>query len=160
MNGLWLPEQKTLYNAKGRQRDLEMIGELWQLPKEVTDRTINLADLSAKVKKKYKRAVQVHGVAWKMEDDESTVTYEGLASDKQGEHLISNATAMLDKMAKAVPTYESKVISDVPPDFRDYEDRDGWDKAGKKGLTILRFWNTYRIATVLANRDKPVDSLR
>ena len=67
---------------------------------------------------------------------------------------------MLDKMAKAVPTYESKVISDVPPDFRDYEDRDGWDKAGKKGLTILRFWNTYRIATVLANRDKPVDSLR
>ena len=61
MNGMWLPEQKTLYNSKGRRRDLEMIGKLWQLPKEVTDRTINLADVPAKLKKKYKRAVQVHG---------------------------------------------------------------------------------------------------
>ena len=166
LNGMWLPEQKTLYNSKGRRRDLEMIGELWQLPKEVTDRTINLVDVPTKLKKKYKRAVQVHGVALKMEDDEGTIVYEGLPSDKQGEHsvrgdhLISNSTAMLDKMAKSVPTYESKVISDIPPDFRDYGDREGWYKAEAKGLTVLRYWNTYRIATALANRDKPVESLR
>ena len=108
----------------------------------------------------------VHGVALKMEDDEGTTVYKGLPSDKKGEHsvrgdhLISNSTAMLDKMAKVVPTYESKMISDIPPDFRDYEDRDGWYKAEEKGLTVLRYWNTYRIANALANRDKPVESLR
>ena len=158
MNGMWLPEQRTRYKSKRRRLDLEMIGELWQLPDEVMAQTINLADVPAKVQKKYRRALIVHGEAWKRKDSKSTLAYERLPRDKQGEHLLTNSRPMLEVMGKILPTYQSKMITDIPTNFRDSEG--GWYRAEDKGVTIVRFWNTYRIATVLANRDKPAESLR
>ena len=46
-----MPEKRAKYNAKRRQKDLDFVYSNWNLPKEMTDATINIADVPAKVAK-------------------------------------------------------------------------------------------------------------
>ena len=60
----WLPEKRAKYNAKRRQKDLEYVYSNWNLPKEMMDATINIADVPAKIAKKHKRILTVHDRDW------------------------------------------------------------------------------------------------
>ena len=57
----WLPERRARYNAKRRQKDLELIFSIWNeaLP-NAGDAVVHITDAPASTVKKYKRAVKVH----------------------------------------------------------------------------------------------------
>eukprot|EP00984_Skeletonema_dohrnii_P011393 scaffold4540_cov67-Skeletonema_dohrnii-CCMP3373.AAC.2 len=57
----WLPERRAGYNAKRRQKDLELISSIWNeaLP-NANDAVVHIADAPAITVKKHKRAVNAH----------------------------------------------------------------------------------------------------
>jgi len=71
---------------------------------------------------------------------------------------LTHSLGMLEEMQQKLPDYQSKIICDVPLDFR-ANDKE-WDNAEQKGLTILRYWNYYRAASVYKTGMKPVTSYR
>ena len=65
---------------------------------------------------------------------------------------------MLEQMQQKLPGFQSKIICDVPLDFR-YNDAE-WGNAANNGLTILRFWGYYRVASAYKAECRPVSSYR
>jgi len=146
----WLPEKGAKYNAKRRQKDLDLVYSNWDLPKEMTKATINIAYVPAKVAKKYKRAVAIHSNDWAMKNEEYRVKYKDMVSrgDKEDSRNIAfhHTTSTLVQMDRVLPTYHSKTIIDIPSDFRK---RGGEiSGGGGKGSAFnYRFWNIQRLAS-------------
>ena len=57
----WLPEKRSKYNDKRRKKDLDLVYSNWNLPNDMMNSTIHISEVPAKVAKKYKRAVAIHG---------------------------------------------------------------------------------------------------
>ena len=71
---------------------------------------------------------------------------------------LSYSLDMLDRMRQKLPVHKTKIICDVPLDFR--TDDAGWRNAEDNGLTILRFWGHYRAASAHKAEYRPVSSYK
>ena len=138
----WLPEKRAKYNAKRRKKDLDFVYANWNLPKEMTEATINIADVPAKVAKKYKRAVTIHSSDWAMKDEEYCVKHREMVArgDREGHQnsVFHHATSILVQMHRVLPTYQLKTIIDVLSDFRS-------GGGGKGGASNYRYWVNHRL---------------
>ena len=118
----WLPEKRAKYNAKRRQKDLDFVYSNWNLPHDVLATKINVADVPAKVAKKHKRAVAAHGYEWYMKDTEYSAKVQEMESRgsfaEATSYSIAYGTSTIEQMQKVLPTYQSRTIVDIPPDFR------------------------------------------
>ena len=159
--GTWLPEKRAKYNAKRRQKDLDFVLYTWNLPKEMTDATIHISEVPAKVAKKYKRAIDTHWQDWRSKNidycDKATKLQQLLPKDggpvgNRGvdiTRLITHhTTTTLAHMRTVLPKYQSKTIIDIPKDFRKFStelmDR---DISGSKGsAAVYQYWNHERLA--------------
>ena len=58
----WLPERRARYNAKRRQKDLELIFSIWNeaLSNAAGSDSVHIANVPNSFVKKYKRALKVH----------------------------------------------------------------------------------------------------
>ncbi|KAK1737532.1 hypothetical protein QTG54_011818 [Skeletonema marinoi] len=123
----WLPEKRAKYNAKRRQKDLDFVYSNWGLPQEKLETKINIADVPAKVAKKHKRAVAVHGYEWARMDKEYSVKVKEMESRgslaEAVSYSIAHGTSTLEQMQQVLPTYQSRTIVDIPPDFRKFSSR-------------------------------------
>lgn len=155
----WLPEKRSKYNDKRRKKDLDFVYSNWNLPNDMMNSTIHISEVPAKVAKKYKRAVAIHGNDWYLKNEEYCAKVGVLESrgDKEdaANHCFRHATSTLAQMHKVLPTYESKTIIDIPANFRKFSsDILGREISGVKGSAIgYLFWNSYRLA-VYYNGDK------
>ena len=131
---------------------LQLIYDVWNtLPQDAIESTINICNVPKKIKKRYTRAVKVHEKCLAMKDgywlDNDAPLYK---------NQLPHSLGMLEEMQQKLPGYQSKMICDVPLDFRSSEAE--WDKAEQNGLTILRYWNYYRAANIYKAECKPVSS--
>mmetsp|Transcript_18391 Transcript_18391/g.27750 ORF Transcript_18391/g.27750 Transcript_18391/m.27750 type:complete len:481 (+) Transcript_18391:70-1512(+) len=148
----WLPEKRAKYNAKRRQKDLDLVYSNWDLPLEMTETKINIADVPAKVAKKFKRAVAVHGNEWKRKDIEfcaktREMESRGHPTAESMRFAFAHGTSTLEQMRKVLPTYQSRTIIDIPPDFRKFSSNI-WEReiSGNGSALNYLFWNNYRLA--------------
>jgi len=129
----WLPERRARYNAKRRQKDLELIFSIWNeaLP-NAGDAVIHIADAPASTVKKYKRAVNVHrkdlmrvDLQWQKEwnpyheEGHTVFRADGSIVRTSCDKMVPHSFKMLRLLKERIPTHKSKVISDLPLNFRD-----------------------------------------
>jgi hypothetical protein len=158
----WLHEKRAKYNAKRRQKDLDFVYSNWNLPKEMTENKINIADVPSKVAKKYKRAVAVHGYDWCKKNDEYCSKFQEMEGSMAESFAFAHSTSTLEQMRKVLPSYQSLTIVDIPTDFRKYSiyicDR---EISGKKGSALsYLFWNNHRLAVYYGKQTDDELSLR
>ena len=81
--------------------------------------------------------------------------YEWLMTDptERAKTQLSQSMKMLDNLNRALPRYDSKYICDVPLDFR--ADGKTWFDAESNGLTMLKYWCLYRVASYYIGNKKP-----
>ena len=145
----WLPERRGRYNAKRRQKDLELIFSIWNkaLAKSVDSYpVVNIADVPANIAKKYKRALKAHrndlrrmDAEWEQEwtrnpliEDIDNLLLEGIDEDELLElhgsygtppfscdKMVPHSMKMLRLLKERIPTDKSKVIVDLSLNFRD-----------------------------------------
>ncbi len=134
----WLPERRGRYNAKRRQKDLELIFSIWnEAPSKIAHiyPVINIAHVPTNIAKKYKRALKAHrndlrrmDTEWEQEWRRNPLI-EGIdellgldgsygtppfSCDK----MVPHSTKMLRLLKERIPTHKSKVIVDLPLNFR------------------------------------------
>ena len=143
-----LPEKRAKYNAKRRQKDLDLVYSNWYLPQEMTENKINIADVPEKVAKKFKRAVAVHGNEWKRKYIEFCAKIREMEGGAESERLsFSHGTSTLAQMRKVLPSYQSRTIVDIPPDFRKFSSSICEREISGNGSALnYLFWNNYRLA--------------
>ena len=112
---------------------MQLIYDVWNtLPQDAIESTINICNVPKKIQKRYNRAMKVHEKClWKKDDewkDSDAPFYR---------NQLPHALEMIGEMKQKIPDYQSKMICDVPLDFRSSEAE--WDKAEQNGLTILRY---------------------
>ena len=131
----WLPERRARYNDKRRQRDLALIFSIWNeaLPNPGNE-LINIGDVPASTVKKYKRAVKVHrkdlmriDFKWQkewnpfieIEEGCTVLGADGSITRSSCDKMIPHSLKMLRLLKERIPTHKSKVIIDLPLNFRD-----------------------------------------
>jgi len=148
----FLPEKRAKYNAKRRQKDLDFVYSNWNLPQEMKETKINIADVPAKVAKKHKRAVAAHGYEWSRKDTEYSAKIQEIESrgslDEAANYSIAHGTSTIEQMQKVLPTYQSRTIVDIPPDFRRFSSSKICEReiSGNSSALNYLFWNHYRLA--------------
>lgn len=148
----WLPEKRSTYNAKRREKDLNLVYDNWHLPEDMTCATINLADVPNKVAKKHRRVVAIHGHEWLRKNSEFCDKNGGL--EARGEYkesrdlCLKHSESTLAQMRAVLPRYQSKTIIDIPADFRKFgTEICGREISGSNGSAInFLYWNNYRLA--------------
>ena len=111
-----MPERRARYNSKRREKDLDLIFSVWnRLPLKATENKINIANIPSKVAKKYRRAA-IHAYDWSRKDE---IYQDEYAKNPSGDRMVAHSTEMLNLMQKHLPTHNSKVIVDVPQNFRE-----------------------------------------
>ena len=131
----WLPERRARYNAKRRQKDLELIFSITgtrHCPMQLAVIPSFISNVPNSFVKKYKRALKVHhkdlmrlDEKWQKEWDHifeySNQIYQldGTCITPKCDKMIPHALRMLGLLKERIPAYRSKVISDLPPNFRD-----------------------------------------
>eukprot|EP00984_Skeletonema_dohrnii_P026605 scaffold15955_cov78-Skeletonema_dohrnii-CCMP3373.AAC.2 len=160
----WLPEKRAKYNAKRRQKDLDFVYSNWNLPHDVLATKINIADVPAKVAKKHKRVVAAHGYEWYMKDTEYSVKVKEMESRgsfaEATSYSIAYGTSTIEQMQKILPTYQSRTIVDIPPDFRRFSsDICEREISGNCSALNYLFWNHYRLAMCHNNPGERNDEL-
>lgn len=113
-----MPERRARYNSKRREKDLHLIFSIWNtaLPQKATEDKINIADIPSKVARTYKRAVATHEYDWGRRDKIFQDEHE---KNPSRDRMVTHATEMLDLVQKYLPMHNSKVIVDVPSNFRE-----------------------------------------
>ena len=123
--GTWLPEKRAKYNAKRRQKDLDFVYTNWNLPKEMTDATIHISEVPAKVAKKYKRAIDIHWQDWRSKNADYFAKHNELQAKglhgENGKLVFQHNTSTLAQMNIVLPKYQSKTIINIPKDFRKFK---------------------------------------
>ncbi len=131
----WLPERRARYNAKRRQKDLELIFSIWNealSDAAGNDSVVHISNAPNSFVKKYKRALKVHhkdlmrlDEKWQEEWDHifeySNKIYksDGTCITSKCDKMIPHALKMLGLLKERIPAFKSKVIIDLPPNFRD-----------------------------------------
>ena len=130
----WLPEKRARYNSKRRKKDIELIFSIWNeatLPHS-SQEVVNIAHVPANIAKKYKRALKAHrsdlgriDEEWTQEwnpyfeDDRMVLRPDGSFVTPSCDKMIPHAMKMLRLLKERFPTHKSKVIVDLPFNFRD-----------------------------------------
>uniref|UniRef100_A0A7S2KH06 Uncharacterized protein n=1 Tax=Skeletonema marinoi TaxID=267567 RepID=A0A7S2KH06_9STRA len=122
------------------------------------NKLINIGDVPASTVKKYKRAVKVHRKdlmridfkaerVWnpfiETEEGCTVLGADGSITRSSCDKMVPHSLKMLRLLKERIPTHKSKVIIDLPLNFRD--SYDGWFKEGDKGVTTIYFWMNYRM---------------
>jgi len=68
---------------------------------------------------------------------------DGSITRSSCDKMIPHSLKMLRLLKERIPTHKSKVIIDLPFNFR--ESYDGWFTEGDKGVTTIYFWMNYRM---------------
>ncbi len=128
----WLPEKRARYNSKRRKKDIELIFSIWNeaLPSH-SSQVVNIAHVPANITKKYKRALKAHGndlrridEEWTKEwnpyfEDDRMVLLDGSCVTPSCDKMVPHAMKMLRLLKERFPTHKTKVIVDLPFNFRD-----------------------------------------
>lgn len=127
----WLPERRARYNTKRRQKDIELIFSIWNeaLPHS---QVVNIADVPANIAKKYKRALNANRRELRRVDEEWDKEYrknpmiehnvrnmDGSPKIYSCEKMVPHNLKMLRLLKERIPSHKSKVIVDLPFNFRD-----------------------------------------
>lgn len=128
----------------------------------MTETKINITEVPAKVAKKHKRAVAVHGNEWTRKDAEYCAIVQEMEPRSMAEaenYTIARCTSTIEQMRKVLPTYQSRTIVDIPSDFRKFSSKiSGREISGNCSALYYLLWNNFRLALYYNSRGESNDN--